>query len=194
MPPKSPAAAPAEPAAPVAADAPAPRSMASKVKVLAFIAVVIVAECVIAYMYLPSASDTAAMAGAALQEARARQAPDAATAQEEELSTVGQVELDLGQFSVTAYQPASNTTLRIDFHLFGTVAAEDEKEFLRRMQDNLHRFREQVIVTVRSADVTDLTDAGLGLLKRKIQEKTNQTLGKPLLRVVIFSDFSFIEQ
>ena len=47
---------------------------------------------------------------------------------------------------------------------------------------------------MRSAELTDLTDAGLGLLKRRIQEKSNQTLGKPLLRAVVFSDFSFIEQ
>jgi len=43
-------------------------------------------------------------------------------------------------------------------------------------------------------DVADLADAGLGLVKRKILEKVNQTLGKPLLRTIIFSEFSFVEQ
>ncbi len=114
--------------------------------------------------------------------------------QEEEEDLGDQVEVDLGEFSVTAFQPISNTTLRIDFHLFGTVGKEDEEEFLTLMDYNRHRFREQVIVTVRSADITDLTDAGLGLIKRKVLEKTNKTLGKPLLRVVIFSEFSFLEQ
>jgi hypothetical protein len=51
-----------------------------------------------------------------------------------------------------------------------------------------------VIVTLRSSELGDLTDAGLGLIKRRILEKTNRTLGKPYLRSVIFSDFSFIEQ
>jgi flagellar FliL protein len=102
--------------------------------------------------------------------------------------------VDLGEFNVTAYQPASNTTLRIDFHLYGTVAAAEQKEFMTRLEENLHRFREQVIVTVRSSEITDLTDAGLGLVKRKIMDKTNRMLGKQLLQTIIFSDFSFIEQ
>jgi flagellar FliL protein len=62
------------------------------------------------------------------------------------------------------------------------------------MEENKHRFREQVLVTVRGAELTDLTDAGLGLMKRRILDKTNRILGKPLLRSVIFSDFAFIEQ
>lgn len=177
------------------ADATSPSPMAAKIKILLFVTLVIVVECLAAYLYLPSASETAAMAEAALVAGSDPQAPfgqDAPSADEQEV--VDQVEVDLGEFSVSAFQPVSNTTLRIDFHLFGTVGAEDESEFLTRMEENLHRFREQVIVTVRGADVTDLTDAGLGLIKRKILEKTNKTLGKPLLRVVIFSDFSFIEQ
>ena len=62
------------------------------------------------------------------------------------------------------------------------------------MEENKHRFREQVLVTVRAADLTELTDAGLGLMKRKILERANHTLGKPLLETVVVSDFSFIEQ
>lgn len=104
-----------------------------------------------------------------------------------------QVEVDLGEFTVTASQPSASTTLRIAFHLYGTVAAMDSEEFNSRMKESQHRFREQVIVTLRSAEVSDLADAGLGLLKRKILEKTNSTMGKPLLKMVIFSDFSFVE-
>ena len=59
---------------------------------------------------------------------------------------------------------------------------------------NKHRIRENVIIIIRSAEVTDLTDAGLGLIKRRILETTNKTLGKPLLQEVVFSEFSFIEQ
>jgi flagellar FliL protein len=54
--------------------------------------------------------------------------------------------------------------------------------------------RDNVIVIIRSAEITDLTDAGLGLIKRRILETTNKTLGKPLLQGVVFSEFSFVEQ
>ncbi len=47
---------------------------------------------------------------------------------------------------------------------------------------------------IRSADINDLTDPALGLLKRKILETTNKALGKPLLQGVAFSEFTFLEQ
>jgi flagellar basal body-associated protein FliL len=105
-----------------------------------------------------------------------------------------EIEVVLGEFSVTTFQPATNATMRIEFNLFGTVDMKNQKEFLGALEENKHRFRDQVLIIVRSAEITDLTDAGLGLVKRKIMEKTNRMLGKPYLRSIIFSDFSFIEQ
>ena len=108
-------------------------------------------ECLAAFFYLPSAKQTAAMAGTTLQgpsEAKAHKAADAKSPADNEPAE--QAEVDLGEFCVTAFQATSNTTLRIDFHLFGTVKAENQKEFLHLMEENKHRFREQVLVTVRS--------------------------------------------
>jgi len=186
---------PTDPQTPSEPDQPevATSSVLGKMKVLLFLVGVVTIECLIAYLYLPSRSETAAMANAALGvESQSQLVQREEKPNEEEL--VDQLEVDLGEFSVTAFQPISNTALRIDFHLYGTVAAEDYDEFMDLKEENEHRFREQVIMTIRSADITDLTDAGLGLIKRKILEKTNRTFGKPLLRVIIFSDFSFVEQ
>jgi flagellar basal body-associated protein FliL len=169
------------------------RSLLSRLIVFLFVVMVIVVECAVAYLYVPSTNETVAMAGVrpAAVEAKNTPAKDNAPAQEESAS---QVEVDMGEFSVTAFQPASNTTLRIDFRLWGTVRQEEQKEFARLMEETKHRFRDQVITTMRSAEITDLTDAGLGLIKRKVMDKTNRTFGKPILQAVIFSDFSFIEQ
>lgn len=103
-------------------------------------------------------------------------------------------EVDLGNFTVSGFQPASNSTLFITFHLYGTVRHKYTGEFAERLEENQHRVRDNIIVIIRSADITDLTDAGLGLIKRRILETTNKTLGKPLLQEVVFSEFSFIEQ
>jgi flagellar basal body-associated protein FliL len=180
-----------------AAPAPAKSSLLGKIKILAFVLLVIVVECVVAYLYLPSASAAAAMAGATLatpSKAEETAEKEKADKSDPEDEAADQVEVDLGQFNVTAFQPTTNTTLRIDLHLFGTVGAKDGKDFVKLKEENQHRFRDQVIVIIRSADITDLTDPGLNLMKRKILEKTNRMFGKPLLRAVIFSDFSFIEQ
>ena len=165
-------------------------SILAKIKTIAVVLLLIVIECVVAHFYLPSEADTAAMAGATFDT----EASGNELLEKEDEELANQIEVDLGEFSVTSFQPISNTTLRIDFHLFGTVQTDDQDEFLTLMEGNTHRFREQVIVTVRGADITDLTDAGLGLVKRKILEKTNRIIGKPILRTVIFSEFSFIEQ
>jgi flagellar FliL protein len=103
-------------------------------------------------------------------------------------------EVDLGEFTVTAYQPVSSSTLFISFHLYGSVTERQADEFTKRLDDNKHRIRDNIIVIVRSAEITDLTDAGLGLIKRRILETTNKALGKPLLQGVMFSEFSFVEQ
>ena len=170
-------------------------SLLARLQILVVVVAIVLGECLAAYWYLPSPTETAAMAGGTLGISEPVEKEEAAEEDFFDDSELGdQVEVDLGEFSVTSFQPISNTTLRIDFHLFGTVAADDEQEFRTLIEENAHRFREQVIVTVRASDINDLTDAGLGLLKRQILEKTNKVLGKNLLRVVIFSDFSFIEQ
>jgi flagellar FliL protein len=167
-------------------------SLTAKLLVLAFVLAVIVTECLAAYLLIPSVSANEGMGGATTQTPPRGKQPPKEEKKEKDTPT-DQVEVDLGEFTVTAFQPTSNSTLRLALHLFGTVAAGDAPEFAARIKDAQHRFRESVIVTLRGAEVSDLTDAGLGLLKRTILEKTNAILGKPLLKMVIFSDFSFVE-
>jgi flagellar FliL protein len=169
------------------------RRLLPKLLVAALVVAVIGVECGMAYLCLPTAGQTAAVAGATAKAAAAK-APAHETAAADADAAPSDVEVDLGEFCVTALQPNASMTLRVDFHLFGIVAAENEKEFRRLFEDNKHRFREQVRETIDGADLSDLTDAGLGLIKRVILERAHKTLGKPVLREVIFSDYSFIEQ
>jgi hypothetical protein len=179
---------------PFAAGAGGP-SVFAKIRILLFVTLVIAAECLLAWLYLPSASKTAALAEAAMgADSQAVTSTGQDQSQKPADEVADWVEVDLGEFSVVSYQPAAGTTLRIDFHLWGMVHRKDHNEFLALMEDHLHRFREQIHFTIRSAEITDLTDARLGLIKRKALERTNKILGKPLLRVIIFDDFSMIEQ
>lgn len=157
-----------------------------------FLAIVIGIECAVAFYVFPSAEDVATLANAQ-HAGKAEPGHDSPLAAEL-LDIKGRQEIDLGEFTVTAYQPLSNTTLRIDFKLFGVVLAENAETLTKLLEENKHRFREQVLVIVRSAEMTDLTDAGLGLIKRKVLEKTNRVLGQAVIEEIIFSDFSFIEQ
>jgi flagellar FliL protein len=104
------------------------------------------------------------------------------------------VEVGLGEYTVTTYQAASATSLRVDCRVYATVAEKHESEFLSLFARNQNRVREQVIITLRDAELPDLTDPGLGLIKRRILTKVNQTFGQPLLRTVVISEFALMEQ
>jgi flagellar basal body-associated protein FliL len=103
-------------------------------------------------------------------------------------------EVELGTYNITRFNPATNTTLAVDFELFGTVLADDKATFEHHFESSNARIKEQITLTMHSAESADLTDAGLGLIKRQILEKTNRALGQPLLKEVLFSKFNFVER
>jgi flagellar FliL protein len=165
-------------------------------KPIAIVAIIVLVECVAAAMLLPTLSDTQKL-GAEIAAARVgEEAGEGPTADPPHEAVSGQDvrEVSLGSYHVAVFQPKSSTTLRIDLDLYGTVLADDVSTFEHIYPLHEHRLSEQVHSTFRAAEITDLTDAGLGLIKRQILEKSNRTLGKPLLVDVVFSKFSFIEQ
>jgi len=169
------------------------------VKALAFISVIVLLQVAAASILVPSASETADTAEklAAAEAAReVQQDGDTAdeTSRAEVLALRDMREVSLGSYHVLTYNPDSGSSLNVDFELYGTVLEEEEGDFFQLYEANQIRIREQILVTIRSTAVTDLTEAGLGLIKRKILEKTNRALGKPLLHEAVFSKFSFIER
>jgi hypothetical protein len=185
-----------------AAAAPPRRSMLGKLIVLGIVAAVVASECALAYWFLPVASETPA-AAASVPPKHSPAAPAKTTEREaksepapsDETERPANAEVDLTEFTVTIFKPAANSTLRVDFHLWGSVAAESQKEFQKLFDENKNRFREQVRIAISSAEMSDLNDPSLSLIKRTILDKARTIIGKPLLlQDVIISDFSFIEQ
>ena len=198
----------------------------SKLLPIILVVMVLAGQGVIAFLFLPSAAEVAAIANgeAPAEEPAAEEhaeEPAHGEAHAEEPAAHGEApaeehggghggghgedaehahepsettEVDLGGFKITVFQPAANTTLFVDFHLSGTVKTTQAGEFKHLYDSNQFKFRDQVNVIIRSSGIEDFTDAGLGLLKNQILEKTNRTLGKPLLLSVAFPEFSFIEQ
>ena len=175
------------------AAAPTGRSkLLGRLMIVGFVSGVVIIQVVLAMVFMSSIAKPAQSEVGTIED-QVEQEIEQNTGMELDMSS-STMEVELGDFSVTSYQPASEVTLRIDFHLFGTVMEESENDFMGRLERNTNRVREQVIVTVRNAELTDLTDPGLGLIKRRILTKVNRTLGKPLMRTIVIGDFSFIEQ
>lgn len=190
------------------------RALLARLKVPLVIGVIVLIECLAAYLFLPASAESAAVAAAAtdsIEESHHEVTSHGSHDSHHESSHGGgghagssgghgpaageYVEVELGKFSVMAFHPnTTNSTLVIDFHLYGAVKHADEADFTHLFEANEKRFRDEIITTVRSAELAELTDPGLGLIKRKFLATTNRLLGKPLLQAVVFSDFSFIEQ
>jgi hypothetical protein len=107
---------------------------------------------------------------------------------------VGVREIDLGEFSVSAFEAASNSNLLIAFHLYGTLPIEDEPGCSEHLEAARNRIRDQVIAAIRSAELADLTDPALRSIKQRILVETNRILGRSLLQEVVFSDLIIVEQ
>jgi flagellar basal body-associated protein FliL len=166
-----------------------------------FVGTVILAECLVAYMMIPSTADIEAklkMQTAAEAEAAPTTEESATKAGEEEKTAETPTEelsqeVDLGKFNLTLHRQASDVTLKVNFHLIGTVEGKKQAENKTLLEKNQHRLRDKIIFEVRNCDIADLTDPGLGLLKRRILEKCNEMLGKPVLESVVFSEFSYTQ-
>ena len=168
-------------------------SFINRVAVVGFMGLIVLGESALAYFWIPSAADVLKKT----EEKVASQTKEK-SADEEDLPANAPaesvVEVELGQFGITAHQPAAGSTLRVDFTLVGTVQEKDRSEFASLLERNRHRFRDMVLVEIRTAEVADLTDPGLGLIKRRILEKSNTLFGKPILRSVFFSDYTFLDE
>lgn len=165
------------------------------------VAAVILTECGLAYLLIPSRTQLETWAAEkAAQEHAHGEHGESAHGKEGHGGHGGhgdkekEIEVDLGKYNVVVHQPAANMTLRINFHLIGTVLEEEHVEFEHLLAKSQHRLRDLAIFEIRNSQIEDLTDPGLALLKRRILAKSNDLFGKPLLRAVVFSDFSFIEQ
>ena len=166
----------------------------SLVKPIAFVSVIVLVEIVAAAMLAPTAQETERL-GQQLAAASSGKAAEVDEVHEDAPKKHTEMrEVELGTYNITRYNPSTNTTLAIDFELYGAVLAEDTAEFHHHFENNKARIREQVNMTLHGAESADLTDAGLGLIKRRILEKTNRALGQPLLKEVLFSKFSFVER
>ena len=174
-----------------------PSAVMSIVKAVAFVSILVIVQVVGAAMFIPSGEETAELAKqyVAAKHGEADGEGTHATDDHDAHDTGEETaEVELGTFNITHFNPAANTTLSIDFELYGSVLATDEEEFHHLLEKNKVRVREQVIMTLHAAGSKDLSDAGLGLIKRQILEKTNRGLGHPMLREVLFSKFNFVER
>jgi flagellar basal body-associated protein FliL len=166
-------------------------SLVKTLIVAGFVGVVILAEVLAAYYLIPSSAQVAAQVKARADEKHAAQDEHGHDGHGKPHSPT--LEVELGKYNITVHRPASDVTLRINFLLIGTIDEHDHEAFDELLVKNQHRLRDRIIFEIRNCDLSDLTDPGLGLIKRRILAKSNELLGKPVLQSVVFSEFSYTQ-
>lgn len=167
-------------------------SLMNKLLIAGFMVAIVGVECAVAYFMIPSAEEVAKLAESEMMKKLPKTLGEEEGGSEDD--AVPTVEVELGEYSVTVTQPNSSTTLRVDFKLVGTILEEDEDEMTEMFDRYVHRFRDQVFSEIRNSEPADLADPHLGLIKRRILEKSTNLFGKPLLKSIMFSEFSYVEQ
>ena len=171
-----------------------PSSFFRLIKAVGIVLVLVIVEMVGASMLIPSAEETEQLAADLAQAAKGEEITPANETAPKVAKGVVTKEVELLTDNITRFNPDTDMTLNVQFSIYGVVLAQEEAEFLAEYSANSHRIHEQIMLTIHAADAADLAKAGLGLIKRQILEKTNRTLGRPMLREVVFTKLNFVER
>lgn len=168
------------------------------IKAVAVLSALVVVQVVAAAFVIPSPQDTEKLARDLALAKKGDEFDASASDEAVESEAVDPDEdlreMPLGQFSITRYNVEADKTVNIDFEVYATVLASEEDEYVDLYATNQNRIREQINLTIHGAEPSDLNDKGLGLIKRKILERTNRALGKPLVREVFLTRFNFVQR
>src|SRR5215831_1018790 len=98
--------------------------MVKTIIVAVLVTAVIAAECLLAYIIIPSRTDLEKWSA----EKAAKEAEHGHSAQEHKHDGKPESEVDLGKYNIVIHHPGSNVTIRVNFHLIGTVPGDELHE------------------------------------------------------------------
>jgi len=168
-------------------------SMLPKVIISGFVSFVVIAETLIFFFMVPSGDEVALLAETRLikkLEANMHEKGEAVVEEDEDKI----VEFRLGEYGVSFVPPGADRTYRVEFRLFGTVKTKDKEHVEKLYNERMGRFRHRMILEVRNATLSELTENELGLIQRRIFVTSNEILEEPILLGVGFQDYQLTEE
>ena len=153
---------------------------------------IVFVECIVAFFVVPSGELRAEGDLTPEQIEMLQKANYTDTEPPEE--AVSCVEVDMGEQIIAQSSQTKGETIQVTFHLYGVVSEEDKEEFKTFFKAKENRIRDDILTIVRKTKISALSDPSLGLIKNQILETVNRRFGRPILREVVFSDYSFLER
>lgn len=168
-------------------------SMLPKIVISGFISFVVIAETLIFFFMVPSGDQVAALAESQLiKKLEAHMSEEGEHVVDEDEDKI--VEFRLGEYGVSFVPPGADRSYRVEFRLFGTVKAKDKEAVEKLFTEKMGRFRHRMILEIRNATLSELTENELGLIQRRIFVTSNEILEEPILLGVGFQDYQLTEE
>jgi flagellar basal body-associated protein FliL len=171
----------------------APKSIFGRLHLLLMLAGVVIAETVVAYFLLPSPNKVSSEVQAAMEEAIPEELPYELYEPDEKsnMKKEEQLEVDLGEFTLTENDSASNTTSRLQIHFWALVDKDKKEDFQQLFDERKNRIRASILEILRARSSKELKDPKLGLITNRILVKINSILGEPYVDNIIYTDFAW---
>ena len=104
------------------------------------------------------------------------------------------IEKELGEYDVTIHDSKSGTTYAVDCTVVCTINEDDKSDFEKLYEVNQYRVREQIMIQFREANIEDLAEKQLGLIKKRISKNINELFDGKMLREVHLPEFNYYQQ
>jgi hypothetical protein len=102
--------------------------------------------------------------------------------------------IDLGSFDLDNFRPTHNEVASIRFSLCLVLAPDVSDATVERLNHWRHRLRDQAIIAMRSAEVTDLADPSLERVQRLILVRIKRLPFTDLIEAAYLTDFAVGEE
>jgi flagellar basal body-associated protein FliL len=113
------------------------------------------------------------------------------TSSEETKTVQERLTYDLGRFQLREIRPTRNETTKIDFQAYFAMSSDVSRQDLEKLEHWKHRFRDQIIVAVRTAQTKDFQEPRLERLRRIILFRVDRMMRESVVEDILFTEFTF---
>ena len=104
------------------------------------------------------------------------------------------IEKDLGAHEIIIRDSKSGAIYAVDCMVACTIKDADGTTFDKMYEANKYRVQEQIMIQFREANIDDLAEKQLGLIKKRISKKIDDLFGGKMIREVHLPEFSYYLQ
>ncbi len=119
--------------------------------------------------------------------ARAADAVDAAPVGPE----AAPLAVSLGEFSISELRAVEGAKLRIHFHLYAGVDADEAESLRKQVEEHQHRIRNEVLIAIRLCEQHEFQEPGLDRVRRRVLARLNRSLPDLPIDRLLVGEFEY---